>query len=339
MAAKSSEAGGRNAYLYRLGVRLRALELLITYADHRDDLAVACRYVRLVDHDIQACDFASRVWWQVGDAKDLLQRVHWQLESLRLDPPEIWDLATAELVNDAAEIAAIIVDSLNGAEADWFELGCVIVPVSTEYIDLHERSELDWPGADVDARDPRHHMTWPSIRRLEDALRKTGAALEECLIEPDYDAADRFDQIGRFPDVLWPLEWIERALASPLHDWLDRNQQPDRDEEEPLKPASKCTLRNLYFLAWYQDESTKTHKSPAAIRDRWNAEHPEAKIGTNGRGREIVKQGIKAAKKFLHDKRVKLPDAIKQLEQQEPPRQSATARQPVRLIPPTPLRH
>jgi hypothetical protein len=146
------------------------------------------------------------------DARDLLRRLHHRLQSLRQAASARWECDTDPFAKEAAEIIAIVRDSLRGTEADWFELGCVVVPISSKFLDVPERSNFDWPGPDVDAHDPRHHMTWTCIRRLEDALRRTGVTLEECLIEPDYDAADRLDRIGRFPEALWPLEWIEQAL-------------------------------------------------------------------------------------------------------------------------------
>ena len=317
MAAESSEQGSRNASLYRLGVRLRALELLISYAHDADELAFACRYVRLASNDIRACNSAPRLQWPADDARDLLRRLHRGLQNVRRPASSHWECDTDPYAKEAAEIIAIVRDSLCGAEADWFELGCAVVPLSSEFFDVGERSIFEWPGSDVDARDVRHKMTWLSIRRLEAALRKTGVSLDDCLIEPDYDAADRFDRIARYPDALWPLEWIERALETVPNDWADRNHQRERDEGEPLKPASERTLRNLNFLAWYEDESSETHNSPAKIRDRWNAAHPEAKIAENAKDADTVKKGVAAAKRYLERNRVELYDAIEQLEKQD----------------------
>ena len=71
----------------------------------------------------------------------------------------------------------------------------------------------------------------------------------------------------------------------------------------------------MSFLKWYQDPDAPTSNSPANIRDRWNASNPQAKIGWKVKGNDVVKAGLKAARKFLDDHNVELDQAIEQLEQ------------------------
>jgi hypothetical protein len=88
----------------------------------------------------------------------------------------------------------------------------------------------------------------------------------------------------------------------------------------PLLPDSEETLRNLYFLLWYESKGTATNHSHAAIRDKWNSENPQATIGTYGKssGRDGVAKGIIAAKKFLaKHPEVDLLTAIEALELQK----------------------
>lgn len=63
-------------------------------------------------------------------------------------------------------------------------------------------------------------------------------------------------------------------------------------------------IRNLTWYLWYHDKSSETHHSPAKIRDRWNKENRKdaiSKTESDG-GRGTVKQGIRAASKYLKSK-------------------------------------
>ncbi len=83
--------------------------------------------------------------------------------------------------------------------------------------------------------------------------------------------------------------------------------------DAPSDTARKPKLvRNLTWYVWYHDKAAATHRSPAAIRDRWNRENPKDQINLEASdgGRGLVKQGIQAAKKYLDSRGIEALAAI-----------------------------
>lgn len=54
--------------------------------------------------------------------------------------------------------------------------------------------------------------------------------------------------------------------------------------------------RDHQLLQWYEDEGPE-HHSPAAVRDRWNREHPEQPVGDGTPGCHVVEKAIQKARK------------------------------------------
>jgi hypothetical protein len=73
------------------------------------------------------------------------------------------------------------------------------------------------------------------------------------------------------------------VVARPMFPWANPRQVP-------AGVKRPCAERDHTFLAWSEDGM-----KPAAIRDRWNKEHPKEHVGDGGPGRDIVKKGIRAA--------------------------------------------
>jgi hypothetical protein len=68
--------------------------------------------------------------------------------------------------------------------------------------------------------------------------------------------------------------------------------------EKPISRRRRRAMRDALWLQWYEDETSETCGSPAAIRDRWNREHPEdpVNLDTNEQGRDTIWRAIKRAK-------------------------------------------
>lgn len=60
----------------------------------------------------------------------------------------------------------------------------------------------------------------------------------------------------------------------------------------PSADRRPCYARDHTWLKW-SNEGMK----PAAIRNRWNLEHPREKIGLGESGRDLVKKGINTARR------------------------------------------
>ena len=307
-----------NARLYRLGVRLREVELLIGHATNLDELGVACRYLRFADDDLVKIVVPNPVCWRVADARDLLRKIHSQLQRVRETTRE---KQTDGLVREVAEISSMISSSLNGTAKDWFELGREVVPLPN-YPHYARTAPNGLPAAAHAAETspppaPRDTMRWAAKSRLDALLRRTKASLQDLLAEPDSDDQAWFNGVGQFADELWPLYWVERGLER-LEEVLPAvTAGQETPEAEVLKPASDKTLRNLYFLKWYEDKGAETYESPAKIRDRWNATHDNKRIARGKGGGNLVQKGMKAARGFLEKHGVSIDAAIEQLERQE----------------------
>jgi hypothetical protein len=124
--------------------------------------------------------------------------------------------------------------------------------------------------------------------------------------------------LDRIPDPAWreqQLAGIRRAVAErsaafaecPLLDTLGdaataqrdiklASMAPiasDDDSGQSRKRQRPCHERDHTFLRWKEEEKM----GDAAIRDKWNAEHQDDKIGKGEAGRDVVKKGIRAAKR------------------------------------------
>lgn len=66
-----------------------------------------------------------------------------------------------------------------------------------------------------------------------------------------------------------------------------------------IDEGSAAMRRNQRFLEWYEDRSSLTYHSNAAIRDKWNKENPGSKIAGKAKGLSLVKSGIKRARERL----------------------------------------
>lgn len=51
--------------------------------------------------------------------------------------------------------------------------------------------------------------------------------------------------------------------------------------------------RNDIWRAWYYTQDEATYHSPANIRDKWNTDYPERRIGGGNSGRDLVNKGIR----------------------------------------------
>jgi len=78
-------------------------------------------------------------------------------------------------------------------------------------------------------------------------------------------------------------------------------------------------MRNLTWYAWYHDKESDEHHSHAKIRDKWNRDNPRDRIdlGKSDAGRGVVKQGIKAAAKYLKERGLDIAAAISELSERQ----------------------
>jgi hypothetical protein len=88
----------------------------------------------------------------------------------------------------------------------------------------------------------------------------------------------------RLPDADYPEDICQ--LGREFRYWSDRLAEEDSRVDRP------CGARDRQFLEWYREGLT-----PAKIRDRWNLENPSQHVGDGDSGRNLVKSGIRAAKK------------------------------------------
>lgn len=94
---------------------------------------------------------------------------------------------------------------------------------------------------------------------------------------------------GSVPDCVPILKYLRSCL--PLCTEVMGTQQAPSAQQASVPERSRrpCYDRDQTFLSWKRQGTT-----PAAIRDRWNKEHPDKPISI-----ETVKKGIKAAERDL----------------------------------------
>jgi hypothetical protein len=60
----------------------------------------------------------------------------------------------------------------------------------------------------------------------------------------------------------------------------------------PIKPRRPCYDRDHTWLRWHEEEGM----GPAAIRDRWNKEHPKERIAKGEGGRDLIEKALRKAR-------------------------------------------
>jgi hypothetical protein len=115
------------------------------------------------------------------------------------------------------------------------------------------------------------------------------AAVEAIPIEQIHTAQECYSWLSTFVEI------YEREKASALVDAIFNSDAASPGVAPPIEnnPPSPTADRNETFLAWYEDQGSETHRSPARIRDRWNSEHPKLRVAS----RDVVKKAIAAARK------------------------------------------
>lgn len=164
---------------------------------------------------------------------------------------------------------------------------------------------------------PGPSVPGPSVPGQEDEVGELDQLIDQVasFVCGDLDEAIRKAIQGK--EVGWDKLADWDTLAK-IRDVLDKLPDP-WVSAVTLKRTSPCTLRNLYFLLWYEDEHAETYHSNAKIRDRWNQENPRRKVspGDKRAGYDLVKKGILAARRFLAKNDTNVQAAIAALERQK----------------------
>jgi len=93
-----------------------------------------------------------------------------------------------------------------------------------------------------------------------------------------------------------------------VRDHLEYLEQRRREEHKEMLEKSGAVVvelakrkptirRNLQFAKWADDQKM----DPAAIRNEWNAAKLGPPVGKGDPGIQVVKQGIRAARKYLNE--------------------------------------
>jgi len=99
----------------------------------------------------------------------------------------------------------------------------------------------------------------------------------------------------RLPDPTQRPRAVDSPSGSAKTNATTPDEAPRRDVGRIGKPE-----RNELFLQWYEVENADTFHSPAAIRDKWNAENPRDKINES-----TADNGLGAVKQILRRARIK----------------------------------
>lgn len=92
---------------------------------------------------------------------------------------------------------------------------------------------------------------------------------------------------------------VEHAVASLPGPGRQSNGKPGPGENPIADSVGRCSklrpcyIRDRIWLVWAEIEGL----TPAKIRDRWNAQYPGKEVGAGTSGYEVVKKGLRAAKR------------------------------------------
>lgn len=151
----------------------------------------------------------------------------------------------------------------------------------------------------------------PEVGSAIKLLRKVCAALRKC-----YDVGKRNGSNAKHKTKLDALPVRDMDAVEWATDVLRRAENPPgrSDEAQSEAPADGTAkgvaARNAIFLKWYESKDSRTYRSHAKIRDKWNELTREQRVAIcpaadNKVSREVVIQSVNRAKKKRNEARPK----------------------------------
>ena len=318
--------------VYRLGVRLGQAKLL-----HR--IAESQSYLRVPAHDVW-CSFqrlsSALITLQphviLGECADWIKRIRGELRShlylLKNLDGEVQgnDGIINAVGNGLDEIESACRESLTADQSNvgraWLDLGIEIVQVvdcrPTEWGVKSKpyKSRNQFPLSSSADQSFYGLFEWANPTRLRALLDQLGVTLDELFPGSDDDACedDERDDGGEgepahdipgLPEGLECWNVVEIGVRRLLE---AARSAPSIDASDEKPPSQrKAYLREHAWLRWYEDEESKTHHSPAGIRDKWDQMSDEEreqicplwpkKTSGGAKGYQAVKKAVERARK------------------------------------------
>jgi hypothetical protein len=168
--------------------------------------------------------------------------------------------------------------------ADWFNLGLELA--STQYCSPFPVpiGDGDQPRLLTRSAASRTRPEWSIPARVGELCRRLNVQQDDVLPVVEVDGPYESTLPNLLPDCSYAPAWIRIEAG------IARLSTLARDKPDGRRPKWN---RDQLFLTWYEDQTSKaTFRSPAGIRDKWNADNPEETVNV-----EVVKKAIAKARK------------------------------------------